>query len=204
MPLKIIIVGSGISSLSAASFLSKEGHDVTVIEKNDQIGGRARKFSVNGFTFDMGPSWYWMPDVFESFYQKFNHTTSYFYNLQRLDPSYRVYWNDESHTDVPAKMSELEAWFESNEKGSAQKLRAFLKDAQIKYQVGMEDLVYKPSMSLFEFANKKVLKGLFNMNLFSSFGKFIRSYFSNEKIIGLLEFPVLFLGAMPNETPALY
>lgn len=204
MPLKIIIVGSGISSLSAASFLSKEGHDVTIIEKNEQIGGRARKFSVDGFTFDMGPSWYWMPDVFESFYQKFNHTTSDFYNLKRLDPSYRVYWNDETHTDVPAKMSELEAWFESNEKGSAQKLRAFLKDAQIKYQVGMEDLVYKPSMSLFEFANKRVLKGLFNMNLFSSFGKFIRSYFSNEKIIGLLEFPVLFLGAMPNETPALY
>ena len=204
MPLKIIIVGSGISSLSAASFLSKEGHDVTIIEKNEQIGGRARKFSVDGFTFDMGPSWYWMPDVFESFYQKFNHTTSDFYNLKRLDPSYRVYWNDETHTDVPAKMSELEAWFESNEKGSAQKLRAFLKDAQIKYQVGMQDLVYKPSMSIFEFANKRVLKGLFNMNLFSSFGKFIRSYFSNEKIIGLLEFPVLFLGAMPNETPALY
>ena len=104
MPLKIIIIGSGISSLSAASFLSKECHDVTVIEKNDQIGGRARKFSVNGFTFDMGPSWYWMPDVFESFYQKFNHTTSDFYNLKRLDPSYRVYWNDETHTDVPAKM----------------------------------------------------------------------------------------------------
>ncbi len=86
--------------------------------------------------------------------------------LKRLDPSYRVYWNDETHTDVPAKMSELEAWFESHEKGSAHKLRAFLKDAQIKYQVGMEDLVYKPSMSLFEFANKRVLKGLFNMNLF--------------------------------------
>ena len=91
MSLKIIIVGSGISSLSAASFLSKEGHDVTIIEKNETIGGRARKFSVDGFTFDMGPSWYWMPDVFESFYQKFNHTTSDFYKLKRLDPSYRVF-----------------------------------------------------------------------------------------------------------------
>ncbi|MDG2505382.1 MAG: FAD-dependent oxidoreductase, partial [Crocinitomicaceae bacterium] len=204
MSLKIIIVGSGISSLSAASFLSKEGHDVTIIEKNETIGGRARKFSVDGFTFDMGPSWYWMPDVFESFYQKFNHTTSDFYKLKRLDPSYRVFWNDKTHTDVPAKMSELEEWFESQEKGSAQKLRAFLKDAQIKYEVGMEDLVYKPSMSILEFADTRVLKGLFNMNLFSSLGKFIRNYFSNEKIIGLMEFPSLFLGAMPNETPALY
>jgi len=204
MSLKIIVVGSGISSLSSASFLAKEGHDVTIIEKNNQIGGRARKFSQDGFTFDMGPSWYWMPDVFEDFYNKFNHTTSDFYNLKRLDPSYRVYWKDNTHTDVPADMKALEEWFELNEKGSALKLRAFLKDAEVKYRVGMQDLVYKPSMSLFEFANKKVLKGLLSMNLFSSFGKFIRSYFSNEKIIGLLEFPVLFLGAMPNETPALY
>ena len=185
MALKIIVIGSGISSLSSASFLAKEGHDVTIIEKNDQIGGRARKFSKEGFTFDMGPSWYWMPDVFEDFYNKFNHTTSDFYNLKRLDPSYRVYWKDATHTDVPADMKALEEWFEENEKGSALKLRAFLKDAEVKYQVGMQDLVYKPSMSVFEFANKKVLKGLLSMNLFSSFGKFIRSYFSNEKIIFL-------------------
>ncbi len=204
MSLKIIVIGSGISSMSAASFLSKEGHDVTIIEKNKQIGGRARKFEIDGFTFDMGPSWYWMPDVFEDFYKKFNHTTSDFYSLERLDPSYRVYWKDNSYTDVPADMKALEQWFEDNEKGSAVKLRSFLKDAEVKYQVGMQDLVYKPSMSVLEFANTKVLKGLLSMNLFSSFGKFIRSYFSNEKIIGLLEFPVLFLGAMPNETPALY
>ena len=204
MPRKIIVIGSGISSLSAASFLSKEGNDVTIIEKNKQIGGRARKFEIDGFTFDMGPSWYWMPDVFEDFYNKFGHTTSDFYNLERLDPSYRVYWKDDSFTDVPADMEALEQWFEDHEKGSALKLRSFLKDAEVKYKVGMQDLVYKPSMSVFEFANAKVLKGLLNMNLFSSFGKFIRSYFSNEKIIGLLEFPVLFLGAMPNETPALY
>ena len=204
MPRKIIVIGSGISSLSAASFLSKEGNDVTIIEKNKQIGGRARKFETDGFTFDMGPSWYWMPDVFEDFYNKFDHTTSDFYNLERLDPSYRVYWKDDSFTDVPADMEALEQWFEDHEKGSALKLRSFLKDAEVKYKVGMQDLVYKPSMSVFEFANAKVLKGLLNMNLFSSFGKFIRSYFSNEKIIGLLEFPVLFLGAMPNETPALY
>ena len=204
MPLKVIIIGSGVSSLSAASFLAKEGHDVTVIEKNKEIGGRARKFSAEGFTFDMGPSWYWMPDVFEDFYKKFNHTTSDFYNLKRLDPSYRVYWKDETHTDLPANMEALENWFEANEKGSAIKLRAFLKDAQIKYEIGMQDFVHKPSMSIFEFANKKVFKGLLNMNLFSSIGKLIRKNFTNEKIIGLLEFPVLFLGAMPNETPALY
>ena len=204
MPKKVVIIGSGISSLSASCFLGREGYDVTIIEKNDSIGGRARKFQVDGFTFDMGPSWYWMPEVFENFYNQFGHTASDFYNLKRLDPSYRVFWKDDTFTDVPSNLEELKNWFERNEKGSSDKLVQFLKDAEIKYKVGMEELVFKPSLSLFEFANSKVFKGLVSMNLFSSFGKFIRSYFKNEKIIALLEFPVLFLGAMPNETPALY
>ena len=204
MSKKVTIIGSGISSLSAASFLGKEGYDVTIIEKNATIGGRARQFEVDGFTFDMGPSWYWMPEVFENFYKQFGKTSSDFYKLKRLDPSYRVFWKDDMHTDIPSNLGELKNWFESQEPGSADKLERFLKDAEIKYKVGMEELVFKPSLSLLEFANTKVFKGLVSMNLFSSFGKFIRSYFKNEKIIALLEFPVLFLGAMPNETPALY
>jgi phytoene desaturase len=177
---------------------------VTILEKNSHIGGRARQFESDGFVFDMGPSWYWMPDVFERFYQQFGHTTSDFYELKRLDPSYRVYWPDRSYTDVPATMNELETWFESLEPGSSLQLRKFLKDAEYKYQVGMQDLVYKPSLSLMEFADRRVLGGLFNMHLLSSFSTYIRKYFKHPKILSLLEFPVLFLGAMPNETPALY
>ena len=204
MSKRVTVLGSGISSLSAASFLGKAGYDVTIIEKNTTIGGRARQFKVDGFTFDMGPSWYWMPQVFENFYQQFGKTASDFYNLKRLDPSYRVFWKDDSHTDIPSNLEELKNWFEALEPGSSEKLESFLKDAEIKYKVGMEELVFKPSLSLLEFVNSKVFKGLVSMNLFSSFGKFIRGYFKNEKIIALLEFPVLFLGAMPNETPALY
>jgi phytoene desaturase len=204
MSKKVTILGAGIASLSAASFLAKAGYDVTILEKNSHIGGRARQFKSDGFVFDMGPSWYWMPDVFERFYQQFGHTTSDFYELKRLDPSYRVYWPDHSHTDVPANMNDLEMWFESLEPGSSLQLRKFLKDAAYKYQVGMQDLVYKPSLSLLEFADRRVLGGLVNMHLFSSFSSYIRKYFKHPKILSLLEFPVLFLGAMPNETPALY
>ena len=204
MAKKITFLGAGISSLSSACFLAKEGYDVTILEKNATIGGRGRQFSENGFSFDMGPSWYWMPDVFERFYQQFNHTSSDFYELTRLDPSYRVYWSDQSYTDVPANMKEIENWFESLEPGSSKKLQLFLIDAKYKYEVGMQDLVHKPSLSIFEFADKRILKGLMNMHLFSSFSKYIRKYFKHPKILSLLEFPVLFLGAMPNETPALY
>lgn len=204
MKKKATILGAGISGLSAASFLAQSGWDVTIVEKNPTIGGRARQFSHEGFVFDMGPSWYWMPDVFEQFYQKFGYSSSDFYELKRLDPSYRVYWPDQTHSDIPATMGELEAMFESFEPGSALKLRDFLKDAKYKYEVGMKDLVYKPSMKATEFMDLRLLKGLFSMDLTNSFSTYINRYFSHPKLRSLLEFPVLFLGAMPKDTPALY
>ena len=201
---KVTIIGAGISSLSSAAFLAKEGYDVTILEKNQTIGGRARQFSDQGFVFDMGPSWYWMPDVFEQFYNKFGYTTSDFYELKRLDPSYRIFWKDNSQSDIPASEKELFQWFEELEPGSSKKLKSFLAEAKYKYEVGMQDLVYKPSLKLTEFADMRILKGLFKLHLLSSFSKYIRTYFKNEKILSLLEFPVLFLGATPEETPALY
>lgn len=204
MSKKVTILGAGIAGLSSASFLAKAGYDVTILEKNSSIGGRARQFEVDGFVFDMGPSWYWMPDVFERFYQQFGHTTSDFYDLIRLDPSYQVFWQDKTQTNIPANAEELYAWFEEMETGSAEKLKSFLKDAEYKYAVGMQDLVFKPGLKLTEFADMRVIKGLFKMHLVTSFSKYIRRYFKNEKILSLLEFPVLFLGATPEETPALY
>ncbi|MEY3198115.1 MAG: hypothetical protein RJA13_73, partial [Bacteroidota bacterium] len=201
---KVTLIGAGISSLASASFLAKAGFDVTILEKNATIGGRARQFKTDGFVFDMGPSWYWMPDVFEQFYAKFGHTTSDFYALKRLDPSYNVFWKDGTKTAIPADETKLYEWFESLEQGSSEKLKSFLTDAKYKYEVGMQDLVYKPSLKLTEFADIRILKGLFKLHLLSSFSKYIRKYFKNEKILSLLEFPILFLGAMPKDTPALY
>lgn len=201
---KVSIIGAGISSLSSAAFLAKAGYDVTIFEKNETIGGRARQFNVNGFIFDMGPSWYWMPDVFERFYQQFGYTTADLYELKRLDPSYNVFWQDGSKTPIPANEDKLCEWFENQEQGSSIKLKKFLKDAAYKYEVGINDLVHKPSLKLTEFLDSRILKGLFNLHLFSSFSKYIRTYFKNKKILELLEFPVLFLGAMPKDTPALY
>ncbi len=204
MKKKITVIGSGVAGLSCASFLAKEGHDVIVLEKNSSIGGRARKFEVDGFVFDMGPSWYWMPDVFERFYNQFGHTTADFYDLKRLSPSYRVFWKDDTQDDVPSDLNEFKVWFEKMEPGSSLKLDKFLKEAAYKYEVGINDLVHKPSLKLTEFADIRIATGAFKMHLFSSFSKYIRKYFKHPKIIELLEFPVLFLGAMPKDTPALY
>lgn len=198
-----IVIGSGFAGLSAATSLADKGYDVTVLEKNSQPGGRARKFEKDGFTFDMGPSWYWMPDVFEDYFNRFGKKVSDYYNLERLDPSYRVYFKD-GPTDLPADMDALKALFDSIEPGSGEKLDTFLEEAAYKYEVGIKELVYKPGRSIMEFADMRVLKGLVQMHLLTSMKSYLRKSFKHPKLLQLLEFPILFLGAMPKNTPALY
>ena len=201
---KIGIIGSGISGLSAASVLALKGQKVVVFEKNDQLGGRMRQFEANGFTFDMGPSWYWMPDVFERFYAQFGYTSSDFYELKKLDPGFQIITSDGETVKIPADWAELLELFEQIETGAADKLTAFMREANYKYDVGVKKLIYKPGLSLLELINKDTISGVFRLQIFSSFSKHVRSYFKNEKLIALMEFPVLFLGAMPKNTPALY
>ncbi len=198
-----IVIGSGFAGLSAATSLAEKGYDVTILEKNEQTGGRARQFKASGFTYDMGPSWYWMPDVFEDYFARFGKKVGDYYELERLDPSYRVYFSD-GPVDLPANPAELYALFNSIESGSGEKLKRFLQEAAYKYEVGIKELVYKPGRSLMEFADMRVLKGLIQMHLLTSMKTYIRKSFKNEKLIQLLEFPILFLGAMPKNTPALY
>ena len=200
---KVVIIGSGFSGLSAACFMAKEGWEVIVLEKQSSPGGRARQLSENGFVFDMGPSWYWMPDVFERFFKCFGKEVSDYYHLKRLDPSYKIYWQDDE-MDIPANYEELKNLFENIEVGSATKLDAFIEEASYKYKVGINKLVHKPGQSVIEFADWEVIKGVFKLDVFTSMKKHVSRFFSNKKLQQLLEFPVLFLGALPEDTPALY
>lgn len=201
---KITVIGSGFSGLAAACFAAKNGHQVSVYEKNATIGGRARSFPEAGFTFDMGPSWYWMPDVFETFFQAFGKSSSDYYQLQQLDPGFQIVFGQQDVLQVPAKLEELHQIFESYEPGSSQALEKFLKEAEFKYRVGMQNLVYKPAFSWLEFANLDVAKGMLQSNLLSSVSSYVNGYFKDPRLKALMEFPVLFLGAMANKIPALY
>jgi phytoene desaturase len=201
---QVIIIGSGFAGLSAACFMAKNGFSVTVLEKNDAVGGRARKFETNGFLFDMGPSWYWMPDVFERFFAQFGKKVEDYYDLIRLDPSYQVIYSANEKWLIPNNSTDLAAFLEKIEIGAGNKLKQFIAEAEIKYEVGMKDLVFKPGRSLNEFMSLDFFKGLIKLDLFTSHSKHVRKYFTNPKIISLLEFPVLFLGAKPQDTPALY
>lgn len=201
---KVIVIGSGFAGLSAATTLADRGYQVTLLEKNDSPGGRARVFEAEGFKFDMGPSWYWMPDVFEAYFNRFGKKTTDYYELVRLSPGYTIVFDQNDRMTIPADMTELEAMFDSYEPGAGLRLREFLKQAAYKYEVGINNLVYKPSRSITEFTSPKLLFDVLRMDVFQSMSKHVRKFFTHPQLIKLMEFPVLFLGATPQNTPALY
>ncbi|MEZ5041472.1 MAG: phytoene desaturase family protein [Saprospiraceae bacterium] len=204
MAKKVIVIGSGFAGLAAACSLASKGFDVQVLEKNEVPGGRARKFEADGFMFDMGPSWYWMPDVFEQFFARFGKKVADYYELLRLDPSYTIFFGKKEVMEVPAQLDALQQLFEAYEPGSGPQLKQFLKEAAYKYEVGMREFVQKPGHSIFEFADLRVFASLFRLQMFQSMSTHVRKLFKHEQLIQLLEFPVLFLGATPQKTPALY
>ncbi|AUC22876.1 phytoene dehydrogenase [Polaribacter sejongensis] len=202
MKKKIYIIGSGFSALSASCYLAKAGYEVIILEKNDTLGGRARQYKKDGFTFDIGPSWYWMPDVFERFFADFDKKPSDYYTLDKLNPGYEVYFGENSSVKIASELKEIYQLFEDEEKGSAKHLKTFLDSAKSNYDTAIKDLVYQPGVSPLELVNTTTIARV--SQFFSTIRKQVRKDIKSEKLIKILEFPVLFLGAKPNNTPAFY
>ena len=204
MKKRIAVIGSGFSGLSAAAYLAKAGNDVQVFEKHEQPGGRARQFSTEeGYFFDMGPSWYWMPDIVENFFADFGCKPSDFFELISLNPQFEMIFSEEK-ISVPQNLEELKILFEQIEKGSGSQLDKFMRSAKFKYEVGMKDFVSKPCYSWSEFISPKIAASSLKLDLLTNFRSYVSKYFKNEKLRTLMEFPVIFLGASPKNIPALY
>ncbi|RPD90741.1 phytoene desaturase [Aureibaculum marinum] len=198
----ILIIGSGFSSLAASCYLAKAGYSVTILEKNDTVGGRARVFKKDNFTFDMGPSWYWMPDVFENFFNDFDKKVSDYYTLTKLNPAYQVYFGENDSVKISDNLSDIKNTFETIESGSSKYLQDFIDVAKYNYNVAIKDLVYKPGNSIVELITPTTISRV--NQFFSSIRKQVRKHIKSEKLLQILEFPVLFLGAKPNNTPSFY
>lgn len=204
MKKRIAIIGSGISGLSAACYAAKAGNEVHVFERHSSPGGRARQLVTdNGYTFDMGPSWYWMPDVIEDFFADFGHTSADFYELVPLDPQFEILFEN-GNISFPKDYTEMRMLFEKTEPGAGLKLDAFMRSAEFKYHIGMQDFVNKPCRSWTEFMSPKIAASAFRLNLLSNFRSYVSGYFTDPRLRTLMEFPVIFLGASPKKIPALY
>ncbi len=211
-----IVIGSGFAGLSAACYLAKDGYKVTVLEKNKDIGGRARHWEINGFNFDLGPSWYWMPDVFEKFFSDFGYKVSDFYNLELLDPCFKMWFSKNSNLDkkffttnypsldIPADLNEFLNLCENIEPGSSPKVKKLLEHASFTYFNGVNDYMHRPSLKITEFIDFKFIKGVLSAGILKSYGKEINRLFKTQELKDILNFPTLFLGATPNKTPYLY
>ncbi|WP_100614347.1 phytoene desaturase family protein [Confluentibacter citreus] len=202
MKKSVIIIGSGFSSLAASCYLAKYGYNVTIFEKNQTIGGRARQLIKDGFTFDIGPTWYWMPDVFERFFSDFDKSPSLYYTLEKLNPAYSVYFGKDDYITIEDTLEKIALAFEKEEKGSSKKLNTFIEKAKSNYDIAIKDLVYNPGVSPLELVTPATIKKL--NQFFSNIKKDVRKEFKNDKLVKILEFPVLFLGAKPSDTPSFY
>ncbi len=204
MTKRIAVIGSGISGLSAAAYSAKAGFEVHVYEKNDQPGGRARQFKTeDGYVFDMGPSWYWMPDIINKFFQDFGTDQSHFFELVSLNPQFEMIFSDEN-LQVPQDYESLRSLFEAIEPGAGKRLDKFMDSAKYKYEVGMNEFVNKPCYSWFEFVSPSLGFKSLKFDILTNFRTYVKRYFKHPKLIALMEFPVIFLGASPKEIPALY
>jgi phytoene desaturase len=229
MKKKVVIIGSGISSLSAACYLAKEGMEVVVIEKNEQLGGRARTLELeapnmdtnmnllsffseetgqtrNKFTFDMGPSWYWMPEIFENFFKDFGKKVSDYYQLVRLDPAYRVFSQNQTPIDLPADINEITALFErlEGDREGGKKLLQFLKVSEYTYNKAVTDYMWRPGNNIFELLSPDLAYSTAKGGILKSYAGEVEKIFKSQAARNLVEFPVLFLGATPQKTPYLY
>eukprot|EP01093_Parvamoeba_rugata_P015233 TRINITY_DN5262_c0_g1_i2.p1 TRINITY_DN5262_c0_g1~~TRINITY_DN5262_c0_g1_i2.p1 ORF type:complete len:354 (-),score=72.53 TRINITY_DN5262_c0_g1_i2:82-1143(-) len=196
-----IVIGSGFSSLSAACYLAKDGWDVSIFEKNESVGGRASQFIKDGFTFDMGPSWYWMPDIFDKFFADFNKQTSDYYQLDKLSPAYKIFFSDDVIT-IGDSMDKICEEFERIEPGSSKALKKFIDKAQENYDIAINKVVLRPGLSPLELVTKETILKV--DQFFKTISSQVRKSFKNPKLISTLEFPVLFLGAKPSKTPSFY
>lgn len=200
----VAVVGGGVGGLSTACYLAEAGADVAVVEKNEQLGGKASRLERDGFRFDMGPSWYLMPDVFERFFADFDRRPEEYYQLERLDPHYRIFFKDGDRVDVTPDIEQTKRIFESYEPGAGETLERYLERAKVNYEVGMEHFVYEDRVSLRDYLDPDVARQARGLSLLGSMQDHVEGYFDHPKLQQIVQYSLVFLGGSPKNTPALY
>lgn len=201
---KALIIGSGFGGLALAPLLADQGYEVTVLEKNESPGGRSTSLQLNGFTFDMGPSWYLMPDIFERYFEEFKAKPTDYYALTKLDPNYRIIYSRHEHIDIHADLERNTEQFERLEPGSMVQVKKLLELSKQNYEIAVNQFIYKNYNSLLDFLDPKTALKAYKLNLFTSLDAYMKRFVKNDKLRKILEYNSVFLGGSPSNLPALY
>lgn len=200
----VLVIGGGIAGLASAALLAKDGYSVTVLEKNKRVGGRANLLQKKGFRFDMGPSWYLMPDVFDRFFAEFDSKPSDFFSLTKVNPQYRIFFADGSHVDISTSLKKNLKTFEKIEKGSSQRFLAYLAEAEKKYEIAINSVLYRNVDSWLGFFNWELIKHGRDLHVFETMDSYVKRFFKTEKMQQIIQYTLVFLGGSPSTVPALY
>jgi phytoene desaturase len=203
---KAIIIGGGLGGLATGALLAKAGYSVELFEKNERLGGRANLLERDGFTFDMGPSWYLMPEIFEQFFGLLDERIKDHLTLKRLSPSYRIYFKDTEleAIDIYGDLKKDLATIENLEAGAGEKLKLYLDRARYQYQIATGRFIYKNYSTIFDFLTYEVMTEGSKLSVFKSMHKYVSGYFKTEEVQKIMEYTLVFLGSSPYNTPALY
>lgn len=201
----VAVVGGGFGGLAAACYLAQAGADVELVEKNERLGGRASLLETDGFRFDMGPSWYLMPDVFERFFNQFDRDVTEYYTLDQLDPHYRIFFKDGDQVDITPDREQVIETFESYEQGAGDALREYLETSEQHYSVAMENFVYEDRPRLRDWIDRDVMSAApIGFQLLGTMDDYVAGYFDHPKLQQIMQYTLVFLGGAPKNTPALY
>ncbi|MBK9164935.1 MAG: phytoene desaturase [Acidobacteria bacterium] len=202
---KVVIIGAGIGGLGTAGLFAKKGYDVTVLEKNEHAGGRANIFEAEGFRFDMGPSWYLAPDLFEHYFELLGERVEDHLDLVRLSPSYRIFFQGDPDTlEIHSDIEKDGRTFDAIEPGSSEMLKKYLAQSEYQYEVATQHFMYKNYDTVFDFFNKRVMTEGQKLSVFSKMHNFVTRFFKSRKLQQVMEYTMVFLGTSPYEAPAIY
>ncbi|MEC5150047.1 phytoene desaturase family protein [Cryobacterium sp. GrIS_2_6] len=204
---RTIVIGGGIAGLASAALLARDGHLVTLLETNDTLGGRAGSWTEQGFRFETGPSWYLMPGVFDHFFRLFGTSSAEQLELRRLDPGYRVFFEDDPDPiDIRAERADNVALFESLEPGAGAALDRYLDSAEDTYRMAVSRFLYTSFQSFRPLLVRDVLTRLPRLArlLLQPLDKFVAGYVRDPRLRQVLGYPAVFLGSSPDQTPSMY
>jgi len=200
----VVIIGGGVAGLASAALLAKDGYKVTLYEKNERVGGRANLHTAKGFSFDLGPSWYLMPDVFNRFFAYFDKKPDDLLELKPMEPQYRMFFPDGSSEDISRDPKKTRKIFERLEPGAGKRFDQYLAESKRKYDISMGSVLYKNADTWFDFFSWELLREGKNLNVFQSMESYVNSFFKSEKLRQIIQYTLVFLGGAPSNTPALY